>query len=142
MIAALIAAMMLIESGGNAGAIGDGGRALGCLQIRACVIADVNKYYGATYMHEDALDLAKAARICRLYIEAYAPPGAGLETMARIWNGGPNGPNKESTRKYWHKVEVKYRELAVQRERVERKADSVKRQNQNDSCSSGAAARY
>jgi len=121
-----ISALMLVESGGNAGAIGDGGRALGCLQIHVCVIDDVNNrlrrsgYAGqAVFKHTDALDPVKAAKICRLYIEAYAPPNASLETCARIWNGGPDGHRKKSTLKYWQKVEAKYHELAEARKTLQ-----------------------
>jgi hypothetical protein len=28
-----------------------------------------------------------------------------LENRARIWNGGPNGPNKKSTEDYWIKIQ-------------------------------------
>lgn len=107
----LISALILVESGGDPAKVGDGGRALGVLQIHACVIADVNQHYGTTYKHKDALDPVKAVRICRLYLHAYAPPGATPEIYARIWNGGPNGHNKVSTLKYWKKVEAKYIEL-------------------------------
>jgi hypothetical protein len=29
------------------------------------------------------------------------------EVRAKVWNGGPNGPNKLSTEKYWQKVKEK-----------------------------------
>lgn len=117
--ALLLAAMMFVESNGDAGAIGDGGRALGVLQIHAGVIADVNRRHGTDYKHEDALDPSKAIRICRLYLETYAIPACrgvaperSREVLARIWNGGPNGHLKASTLKYWKKVAAKYRELS------------------------------
>jgi len=119
--ALLISAMMLVESGGYAGAIGDGGRALGVLQIHAGVVEDVNRRHGTNYKHEDALDPSKAIRICRLYIESYAPQDATPEIYARIWNGGPTGHYKESTRKYWQKVEAKYQELTEARKTLQAK---------------------
>ena len=102
---ALIAAMIIVESSGDPGAVGDGGRALGCLQIHACVVADVNRVYKTSFAHADALDPDKAQIICRLYIDIYAPPDATPEQLARIWNGGPRGHLKSSTKKYWAKVE-------------------------------------
>jgi len=107
MIAALIAAMMLVESGGDPNAVGDGGHALGVLQIHACVVQDVNRIYGTTCRHSDALDPAWAKEICRLCLMRYAGPGASPEKMARIWNGGPRGHLKPSTHKYWQKVREK-----------------------------------
>jgi len=107
----LISAMMLVESGGYAGAVGDGGRALGVLQIHAGVVADVNQYYGTTYTHADAFDHFAAIRICRLYLAMHVPRNATPEIYARIWNGGPHGNKKASTLKYWKKVEQKYNEL-------------------------------
>jgi hypothetical protein len=104
MIAQLIAALILVESNSDAGAIGDGGRALGCLQIHACVIEDVNRHYNRSFKHDDALDMDKAILICELYLRMYAPPGATLEQLARIWNGGPKGYKKKSTKAYWAKV--------------------------------------
>ncbi len=103
---ALIAALILVESAGNPAAIGDGGRALGCLQIHAAVVQDVNRAYGTNYHHEDALDARKAVHICRLYLALYAPAGADHETLARIWNGGPRGHRKAATLAYWRKVET------------------------------------
>ncbi len=29
------------------------------------------------------------------------------EVRAKIWNGGPTGPNKPQTEKYWQKVKAK-----------------------------------
>ena len=113
MIAALIVAMMLVESGGNPNAIGDGGRALGVLQIHAGVVADVNRHHGMNYKHEDALDPVKAKKICRLYLKTYAPAGASPEILARIWNGGPSGHLKPATIQYWRKVK---REITAKKE--------------------------
>ncbi|MCX6994158.1 MAG: hypothetical protein NT011_13590 [Kiritimatiellaeota bacterium] len=112
----LIAAMVMVESGpsspggyaGQAALVGDGGRAFGCLQIHASVIKDVNRIYGVTYNHNDAFDPAKAVQICRLYLKAYAPPGASPEICARIWNGGPRGHMKASTVPYWERVRKKF----------------------------------
>jgi soluble lytic murein transglycosylase-like protein len=102
---ALIAALILVESAGNPAAVGDGGRALGILQIHAAVVQDVNRRYGTAYRHQDALDPDRAREICSLYIDMHAPPGASHETMARIWNGGPRGHRRSATLPYWRKVQ-------------------------------------
>lgn len=105
--------MMLVESGGDASAIGDGGRAYGILQIHAGVVRDVNERYHSTYEHSDAFAPEKAIRICRLYIERYAPPNATPEVCARIWNGGPHGHQNPATLPYWRKVKTKFCELLI-----------------------------
>lgn len=107
---ALILALIMVESGGDNFAIGDNGRAYGCLQIHEICVKDVNRIYGTNYVHEDAFHREKAIRICELYLSYYASEKslgrkATFEDMARIWNGGPNGYKKESTLKYWRKVE-------------------------------------
>lgn len=104
--AQLIAAMMLVESHGDPSAIGDGGRALGVLQIHACAVADVNRRFGTQYRHRDALHARHAVRICRLYISMHAPAGATAEHMARIWNGGPRGHLRPATLGYWRRVQA------------------------------------
>jgi len=105
----LIPALVKVESNGNPRAVGDGGRALGALQVWSCVVADVNRAHGTRYVHADALDRAKAERICRLYLAIYCTPRRlgrqpTMEDAARIWNGGPSGHRKPATEKYWHKV--------------------------------------
>lgn len=106
---AVIDALVKVESGGDANAVGDNGNALGILQIWEVVVVDVNDNYGTDYDHEDAFDPAKAKEICRKYLGIYATekrlgrvPTA--EDYARIWNGGPNGHKKSKTDKYWEKV--------------------------------------
>lgn len=103
--AILIAALIAVESGGDPAAVGDGGRALGCLQIHRAVVQDVNRRYGTQYDHAAARHPRHAANICRLYLAMHAPPGADAETLARIWNGGPRGHIKPATRPYWRKVQ-------------------------------------
>lgn len=105
----VIDALVKVESNGNPAAVGDNGKALGCLQIWSCVVEDVNQVSRVKYTHADAFDPAKARAICRAYLARYATakrlgrePTA--EDYARIWNGGPSGWRKKETIKYWHKV--------------------------------------
>ena len=103
MNAALVAALIVVESGGNDLAIGDNGRARGALQIHAKVVEDVNRRHGTRYRHADMHDRAKAVRVASLYLQTYAP-GASPEVQARVWNGGPRGASKPATEGYWSRV--------------------------------------
>ena len=105
MRAELLAALIAVESGGNDHAVGDHGRAIGCLQIHAAVVADVNRHHGTRYTHRDMHDRAKAAHVCGLYLRTYAP-GTSMEVQARTWNGGPRGAAKASTVGYWARVKA------------------------------------
>jgi len=101
----LIAALIMVESHGNDFAVGDKEQAIGCLQIHKCVIDDVNRIYGSAYQWpESAYSREMAKEICRMYLKHYAPKHATNEQLARIWNGGPRGHEKQSTLKYWDKI--------------------------------------
>ncbi len=106
---ALISALVMVESGGDPAKVGDGGQALGILQIHPEVVQDVNRNYGTKYRHKDVLNPVKARRICKLYLRHYAGCRATAEQCARIWNGGPRGHDKAATRQYWEKVRQFYR---------------------------------
>ena len=106
----LIDALAVVESNNNPSAVGDGGKALGVLQVWSVVVVDVNARYGTRYTHKDAFDPAKARDICRKYLSIYATEKRlgrkpTMEDYARIWNGGPNGHTKSKTDKYWAKVQ-------------------------------------
>ena len=103
MNAALVAAILAVESGGNDKAIGDHGRARGALQIHAAVVEDVNRRHGTRYTHREMHDRQKAVRVASLYLQTYAP-GASPEVQARVWNGGPRGATKAATLGYWARV--------------------------------------
>lgn len=86
----------------------DGGKSIGILQIQNSVVKDVNRIYKTHYVHADALNANKAKVICRLYLaywgtQYYRKTGKMPtdETLARIWNGGPNGWKVKATRRYW-----------------------------------------
>lgn len=106
--AIFIAALIHVESSGNNVAIGDGGKAYGCLQIHPAVVKDVNRIYGAGLKHTDMFDRDLSVAVCRKYLEYYGstlPRTATLEDYARIWNGGPNGWRSPRTKAYWKKVQ-------------------------------------
>ena len=99
----LISALIIVESSGNDLAIGDGGKAIGPLQIHKAVVLDVNKFTGSHYRHQDMTNRAQARAVCEAYLRHYGK-GATPEQLARRWNGGPTGDRKTSTEAYWAKV--------------------------------------
>jgi len=106
-----ICSLITVESNGRVDAVGDGGKAIGILQIHNCVVADVNRIYGTSYTPEDRGNQDKSLDIAYLYLKHWGKSyerktgkQPTTETLARIWNGGPNGWNKTSTEKYWAKV--------------------------------------
>lgn len=107
----LIAAIMLVESsGGRDTRNGDGGRAVGPLQIHASVVRDVNRIAGTRYTHAQMRDPAIARDVFRRYVSHYATPArlgrpVTDQDIARIWNGGPQGWRKPATRAYWRRVQ-------------------------------------
>jgi hypothetical protein len=107
----LINAMIQVESEGNGLAIGDKGKAYGCLQLWNTYIQDVNRIYKTSYRHKDAFNRKTAIEITKKYLEFYGKeyykqtgkkPTA--EVFARIHNGGPSGYKKTATLDYWKKV--------------------------------------
>lgn len=102
MSAALLAALIAVESGGNDLARGSRGE-LGALQIRPALVRDVNRIHGTHYRHAEMTNRAVAVRVCVLYVEHYAP-GCNAETQARVWNGGPRGAQRGRTLVYWQRV--------------------------------------
>ena len=103
----LVDAIHQVETSGRLGPIrGDGGKALGPLQIHWVCWKDANMPDGA---YADCADLSYAKRVFARYMERYATErrlGRPVtdQDRARIWNGGPNGYKKKATLKYWDKV--------------------------------------
>lgn len=97
-------ALHVVETSGRTGAIiGDGGRALGPLQIHRAYHADAR--IGGDYSRCADLDYSK--RVVTAYLQRYAPAAwaAGdVTTLARIHNGGPRGDKKTATLGYAAKV--------------------------------------
>jgi hypothetical protein len=101
----LISALMIVESSNNDLAIGDQGRAIGCLQIHKAVVLDVNRITGSHYRHQDMTNRVQARAVCQAYLTHYGK-GKSTEEQARIWNAGPQGHKKKTaTQAYWLKVQ-------------------------------------
>lgn len=102
----LLQAMIQVESRSRDDAKGDNGKAAGCLQIHAVMVADVNRLSGTSYTWPtDCFDRAKSSEMWRAYMDAYCK-GASDEVKARRWNGGPKGDAKPATLGYWAKVKA------------------------------------
>lgn len=81
----IIPALIQIESGGNVNAIGDGGEAVGCLQIHEIMVDDVNRiaerngyicpntdeYIHSEYCYEDRYSEYKSTQMCEIYLNYY-----------------------------------------------------------------------
>lgn len=101
----LLPAIERVESSGKADAVGDGGKAVGILQIHPIMVADVNRILGEDrYALADRLDPAKSREMFRIYSDHYAK--GDTEKSARNWNGGPRGYRKAATLPYWRKVQA------------------------------------
>ncbi len=109
--ARVLPAIVQVESGGDASAVGDGGRAVGILQIHPVTVEDANRIarlrkLGVTFSLQDRLDAEKSRHMFRIVSDHYSA-GAGDEVVARRWNGGPKGEKKAATAAYWDKVRAK-----------------------------------
>ena len=96
-------ALHVVETSGRTGPIvGDGGKALGPLQIHRAYHAD-SRVAGD---YSRVADLGYAKRVATAYFKRYAPAAwaAGdVETLARIHNGGLTGHKRASTLPYLRK---------------------------------------
>ena len=100
-------ALHLVETSGRTTGpiIGDGGKALGPLQIHRGFHADSR--VAGDYSRVAELDYSK--RVATAYLKRYAPTAwaAGdVETLARVHNGGPRGHLKPATKGYGVRVKA------------------------------------
>jgi len=108
---ALLDALIQVESSGRDDAVGDGGKAIGCLQIWQPYWYDATERSGIGGTYKDCYKRAYAKRIVDAYMKRYAkeawtdPKRFNAEKCARIHNGGPKGHTKKATKKYWNKVD-------------------------------------
>ena len=102
--AGLWEAVCTVESGGNALAVGDKGRAAGIAQIWARTVADINRFAGTHYTLNDRFDPVKSKEMFTLYTEHYGK-GRSVEFKARLWNGGPKLATQTATLSYWRKIQ-------------------------------------
>lgn len=101
-------AIIAVESGGDNLAIGERGE-VGCMQISEACLRDVNEVSEVKFSRDDRLDREKSIEIFRIYISRYCTKERlgrtpTDEDAARIWNSGPNGYRRDSTKAYWAKV--------------------------------------
>ena len=110
-LTALFSAIVAIESGGDVNVVGDNGKAVGPAQIWEITVRDCNRIVGKpVFTLDDRVSLIKSAEMFQIYTEHYGKKyGVPVtdEVRAKVWNGGPNGPKKPSTEKYWQKVKKK-----------------------------------
>jgi hypothetical protein len=96
-------ALHIVETSGRHGPIvGDGGKALGPLQIHRGFHAD-SRVAGP---YERVADLVYARRVATAYFKRYAPEAwakGDVDTLARIHNGGLTGHKRASTLPYLRK---------------------------------------
>ena len=99
-------ALHIVETSGRHGPIvGDGGKALGPLQIHRAYHADSR--VAGDYSRVADLDYSK--RVATAYLKRHAPEAwakGDVETLARVHNGGPRGHLKAATKSYGVRVKA------------------------------------
>ncbi len=117
--ALLLAALIVVESGGDVNAVGDSGKAVGCLQIHPIMVADCNRILQLKkgekfrFMLDDRRHESTSRNMAVVYLRWYGDRqwhkniGMGkYEFYARIWVGGPDGWKQKSSKGYWLKVKT------------------------------------
>ena len=102
-------AVCWVESWGDPQAVGDGGAAVGIGQIHKIMVDDCNRIVGyRRWSYADRLCPGQSYAMFRTYCLHYWPAG-GSEQWARAWNGGPRGPEKCCTVRYWRAIQGQIR---------------------------------
>jgi hypothetical protein len=99
-------ALHLVETSARTGPIiGDGGKALGPLQIHKSYHTD-SRVAGD---YSRVADLEYSKRVATAYLKRHAPEAwakGDVEVLARVHNGGPRGHLKAATKGYAAKVKA------------------------------------
>lgn len=119
MNAELLAALIAVESNGNDLARGRHGE-LGALQVRPCVVADVNRLKGTHYRWAEMTNRWAALGVFRIYTGHYCAEDrlgrpATSQDLARVWHGGPNGWKRRKTVAYWKRVQARMETVGTAR---------------------------
>ena len=114
----LINAIISIESSGRDNAYNESEDAVGCLQIRQCMVDDINRILKRQdsqlyYTYDDRWDRNKSIEMFNIFVDYYNLHTP--EEIARCWNGGPRGINNPYTLGYWNKVELELEESYASR---------------------------
>tara|TARA_R100001594_G_scaffold57490_1_gene91420 strand:+ start:4255 stop:4815 length:561 start_codon:yes stop_codon:yes gene_type:complete len=104
----LLSAIIHVESSNNDSAYRASEDAVGCLQIRKCMVNDVNRILRRQgkdhrFTYDDRWLRHKSIQMFSIYCKHYGLTSA--EEIARCWNGGPKGMQNEITATYWKKVQ-------------------------------------
>ncbi len=104
----LLSAIIHVESSNNDSAYRASEDAVGCLQIRKCMVNDVNRILrrqksDLRFAYDDRWLRNKSIQMFDIYCKHYGLTTA--EEIARCWNGGPRGMNNPLTAIYWRKVQ-------------------------------------
>lgn len=115
----LLSAIAAVETGvtfgSDSNAVGDGGAALGPLQIHRGYHQDAQGVDIRVGPYRRMTEWSEAVRAFEAYMKRYAGAAYaayrsnamtldGCEHIARIHNGGPKGYAKSATRRYWNRV--------------------------------------
>jgi len=103
----LLNAMIYVESSNNDSAYCASEDAVGCLQIRQCMVEDVNRILKRQdkpirYTLDDRWSRVSSIEMFHVYCNYYN--FTTLEDMARAWNGGPRRASSPATVGYWKRV--------------------------------------
>ena len=98
----LLSALIQVESNGNDYARGCHGE-LGALQIKPIMVRDVNRIMGTHYAHQQVTNRTIATFIANAYFAHYGKHLSD-ESLARIWQSGPKGLKRSSSRAYGRRV--------------------------------------
>tara|TARA_R100001377_G_C3154849_1_gene97610 strand:+ start:15 stop:530 length:516 start_codon:yes stop_codon:yes gene_type:complete len=103
----LLSAIMFIESSYNDSAYHKGEDAVGCLQIRQCMVNDVNRILkiqksDLRFTYNSRWSRDSSIQMFEIYCNHYNL--TTNEEVARCWNGGPRGITNPATVGYWEKV--------------------------------------
>ena len=103
----LLSALIMVESSNDDSAYCKSEDAVGCLQIRKCMVDDVNRILRRQgkvhrYVYDDRWLRSRSIKMFAIYCKHYGLTTA--EEIARCWNGGPRGMNNDMTAGYWKKV--------------------------------------
>lgn len=102
-------AIGIVESNNRDSAIGDNGKSISRYQIQRAAYLDAKEFNKSIkFSYESLTNRANALIVMESYLNRYAREAIkknDFESLARLWNSGPNWKNKKNkTEIYWGKV--------------------------------------